>query len=113
MMHPQNVTQIESMQTTPAQTPIAKEMHRFFPLRPSMCKTFRENTIACLEIHKPQNYHATGTKNLTHLKMGALISTVIEFLPYNLKPHFEIIKAKISIIWVFKRKQRCQVIPFL
>lgn len=89
------------MQTTPAQTPIAKEIHSFIPLSPSIWKTFREHNIAYLEMHRPQNYHATGIKISAPLKMGVLISTVIELLPYNLKPHFEIIKAKMSIIWVF------------
>lgn len=69
------------MQTTPAQTPIAKEMYRFISRRPSICKTFKENNIAYREVHKSQNYHATGVKILTPLKMGLLISTVIKSLP--------------------------------
>lgn len=65
-------------------------------------------------MHKSQNYHATGIKILAPFKVSLFISTVIKFLPYNLKPHFEIIKVKISIIWgFFKRKQGFQVIPFL
>lgn len=57
-------------------------------------------------MHKHKNYHATAIKFLTTLKMNLLISTFIESLPYNLKPHFEIFKAKISIIWVFLRENK-------
>lgn len=62
--------QTGSMETTPAQTPIAKETHWFIPWRPSICNIFKENTTAYLEMHKAQNYHATGIKILTPLKMG-------------------------------------------
>lgn len=54
MMHPQNVKQTGSLQATPVQTPIAKEMYRFIPLRPSLCKTFKENNTVYLERHKPK-----------------------------------------------------------
>lgn len=59
--------------TTLAQIPITKETYRYVSWEPSTWKTFKENNIAYLEMHKKEKYHAIGLKILTTLKMDWFI----------------------------------------